>query len=158
METYRERVAWPAWFYLVLAAVLAVAVFGTAGVIWRHGLEPGALIALGALLVVGLVCYRLRYLALELGPEGAAFGFGGLHRRVPADRIRSAEPEEYAATRYMGWGYRWGWEPRDRAYAVIGYRRGVRLVFDDARGRQWKVFLACRDPAAAIAALKGKDP
>jgi hypothetical protein len=36
---------------------------------------------------------------------------------------------------------------------VIGCRRGVRLVFDDEQGRRWKVFLSCRDPAAAVAAL-----
>ncbi|MHC4136250.1 MAG: hypothetical protein ACYS0K_14840 [Planctomycetota bacterium] len=153
MEPHRERVAWPSWFYLVLAAALAVGIFGTAGVLARHGPGLGAGVALAALMVVAFVLWRLRYVVLEFGPAGASFGFGRLSRQVPADRIVSADAEEYSVTRYMGWGYRLGWEPRDRAYSVIGCRRGVRLVFDDERGRRWKVFLACRDPAAAIAAL-----
>jgi PGF-CTERM protein len=153
MEPYRERVAWPGWFYLVLAAALAVGIFGTAGVLARDGPGFGAGVALAALLVVAYVFWRLRYVVLELGPAGAAFGFGRLSRHVPADRIVSAEAEAYSVTRYMGWGYRMGWEARDRAYSVIGYGRGVRLVFDDERGRRWKVFLSCRDPDAAVAAL-----
>ncbi|MHC4974101.1 MAG: hypothetical protein ACYTG3_17415 [Planctomycetota bacterium] len=154
MEPYRERVAWPGWFYLVLAAALAVGIFGTAGVVARHGPGSyGALVALVALVAVAYVLWRLRYIELEFGPEGAAFGFGRLSRQVPADRIVSAETEAYSVTRYMGWGYRMGWEARDRAYSVIGCGRGVRLVFDDERGRRWKVFLSCRDPEAAVAAL-----
>ena len=62
-------------------------------------------------------------------------------------------PEDYSATRYMGWGYRFGWESRDRACSIIGQRRGVRLVFDDEKGRRWKVFLSCSDPEAAASAL-----
>jgi len=153
MEPYRERVAWPRWFYLVLASALAVGIFGTAGMLARHGPGLGAGLALAALLIVAFVVWRLRYIVLEFGPAGASFGFGRRSRHVPADRIVSAEAEEYSVTRYMGWGYRLGWESRDRAYSVIGCGRGVRLVFDDERSRRWKVFLACRDPAAAIAAL-----
>ncbi|MHC4819881.1 MAG: hypothetical protein ACYTF8_17695 [Planctomycetota bacterium] len=153
MHSYRERVAWPGWFYLVLAVALSVGIFGTAGALARHGLGVGAGVALAALLVVATVFLRMRYIVLEFGPAGASFGFGRPGRHVPTDRIVSAEAEQYSAARYMGWGYRMGWEPRDRAYSVIGCGRGVRLVFDDERGRRWKVFLACRDPEAAIAAL-----
>lgn len=154
MEPYRERVTWPGWFYLVVAAALAVGIFGTAGVLARRGAGWGGALALLALLVVAYVLWRLRHIELEFGAEGAAFGFGRLSRRVPADRIVSAEPEAYSVARYMGWGYRMGWEARDRAYSVIGRGRGVRLVFDDERGRRWKVFLSSRDPEAAVAALR----
>jgi hypothetical protein len=150
---HRERVAWPAWFYLVVGAALAIGISGTTGALVRHGAGLGPAVALVALLVVAAVLWRLRCVVLEFGPEGASFGFGRLGRHVPADRIVSAEAEEYSAARYMGWGYRMGWEPRDRAYSVIGCARGVRLVFDDERGRRWRVFLASRDPEAAIAAL-----
>jgi len=154
VHSYRERVAWPGWFYLVLAVALSVGIFGTAGALARHGPGLGTGVALAGLLVVAGVLWRLRYIVLEFGPAGASFGFGRHGRHVPAARIVSAEAEQYSAARYMGWGYRMGWEPRDRAYSVIGCGRGVRLVFDDERGRRWKIFLACRDPDAAIAALK----
>jgi len=153
MDPYRERVAWPSWFYVVLGVALAVGVFGTAGALARHGPRLGAGVALAALLAVAVVFWRLRYVVLEFSPAGASFGFGRLRRHVPADRIVSAEAEPYSVARYMGWGYRMGWQPRDRAYSVIGCGRGVRLVFDDERGRRWKVFLACREPDVAIAAL-----
>jgi hypothetical protein len=152
-SSYRERVAWPAWFYLVVGTALAIGIFGTAGALLRHGLGLGPGVALVALLVVAAVLWRLRFIVLEFGPQGASFGFGRSRRHVPADRIVSAEVEAYSVARYMGWGYRLGWEPRDRAYSVIGCARGVRLIFDDERGRRWKVFLACRDPEAAISAL-----
>ena len=69
------------------------------------------------------------------------------------ERILAAREETYSPARYMGWGYRVGWGRRDRAYSVIGCRTGLRLQFEDARGREWSVFLACRDPATALAAL-----
>ena len=35
----------------------------------------------------------------------------------------------------MGWGYRIGWSKGDRAYSVIGHRRGLRVHFTDERGK-----------------------
>ncbi len=110
--------------------------------------------------VAALLAYswwRLRWLELRLDAEGAAFGFGGLKRVVPKERLRSARVEDYSVGRYMGWGYRIGWRTRDRAYSLPGCPRGVRLEFDDARGRLWSVYLSSRDPDAAVAALDATD-
>jgi hypothetical protein len=154
MGVYRERVGWPAWVHLVLLLPCGV---GLAAMGWAaaKGEEPGwAYVPFLVLASVGLVWWRMRYLALEFGPAGAAFGFAGLRRRVPRERIVSATAEEYSVARYMGWGYRFGWERGERAYSLIGYPRGVRLVFDDERGRRWRIFLSCSDPEAAIQALQ----
>jgi len=102
----------------------------------------------------GARVWRLRHVEIEFGREGVGFGFGGIRRRVPRERIVGAEPRDYPVIRYMGWGYRFGWEPRDRAYSVLGCRRGVLLTFDDERGRRWKVFLSSRAPEKAVAALE----
>ena len=72
---------------------------------------------------------------------------------IPRERIVSAQVELYSFSRYMGYGYRFGWESRDRAYSVAGYREGVRLEFDDEKGRRWSVFVSCSDPGAAVRAL-----
>ena len=152
VETYRERVVWPGWFYLLLIICQLLLAYSAIRMAPEHGLL--ALLPAAILVVVGYVFWRMRFVELEFGPEGAAFGFGGLRRRVPLERIESAEPEAYSVARYMGWGYRFGWTPRDRAYSVIGWPRGVRLVFDDERNRRWTIFLVSRDPEAAVAALK----
>ena len=154
MGVYRERAGWPAWVHGLLLCPCGV---GLAAMIWAaaRGEEPGwAWVPFLVLASVGIVWWRIRHLALEFGPQGAAFGFAGLRRRVPRERIVSAAVEDYSVARYMGWGYRFGWEPRERAYSLIGYRRGVRLVFEDERGRRWKVFLSSDDPEAAVRALE----
>lgn len=153
MDTYRERVRWPVWLHLLVG--LAVCFIGGIGLLGLLRDGPGWSVALsGAVaLSVGYVWWRVRYLDLEIGPAGAAFGFGGLRRRVPRARLRSAAPEDYSVARYMGWGYRIGWRPGERAYSVLGHGRGVRLVFEDENGRTWDVFLSCGDPEAAVAAL-----
>lgn len=151
---YRERVTWPGWFYFIVAVGVSVAVFGLLGSLVRDGPSWPLLLIGIPLAAVPVVFWRLRYLQLEFGPEGAAFGFGGIGRRVPQGRLISAEVEEYRPARYMGWGYRMGWEGRDRAYSVLGCRRGIRLLFEDEQGHRWKVFLSSRDPDAAVAALK----
>jgi len=153
MGVYRERASWPGWAHLLFLGPCAAGLAAIGWAIWR-GEGPGwTYVPFLVLASVGLVWWRMRYLALEFGPESAAFGFAGLRRRVPRERIVSATVEEYSVARYMGWGYRFGWERRERAYSLIGYPRGVRLVFDDERDRRWKVFLSSSDPEAAVRAL-----
>jgi len=130
-------------FGALLSPLLGTRVAG--GADWFAGL---------ALLGLGCVWWRMRFFEVEFSPEGVAFGFGGLHKRVPADRIVSLQPEDYSAARYMGWGYRFGWKSRDRAYSLVGTRTGVRLVFSDARGRTWSVYLATRAPLEALRAAR----
>ncbi len=151
MEPHRERVQWPGWFFLALGLVM-VAAFVALGAsdaapAWAFAA------AAGPFLLAAYGLWRLRHVEIEFGPEGVGFGFGAIRRRVPRERVVSAEARDYPAVRYMGWGYRLGWEPRERAYSVLGCRRGVLVTFDDERGRRWKVFLSCREPEQAIAAL-----
>lgn len=151
MEPYREQVYWPGWFLLALGFVMVAALvaLGASDTASATTFLAGAI----PFLLAAYALWRLRHVATEFGPDGVGFGFGGIRRRVPRARVVSAEVKDYSPARYMGWGYRLGWEPRERAYSVLGCRRGVLLAFDDERGRRWKVFLACRDPEQAIAAL-----
>ncbi len=153
VEIYRERVPCPGWFQFVLLVAMGVLGYAAAAMLARGALGQAAVPGV-VLIILAIVFRRMRFIALEFGREGAAFGFGGLNRRVPRDRIETAAPEAYSVARYMGWGYRFGWQPRDRAYSMIGFPRGVRLVFLDERGRRWHVFLSSRDPEAADAALE----
>lgn len=149
MATHHERVQWPGWLFPSLGMVLV------AGLVALGGGPSWTLVA--ALLPLALAIYvlwRMRHVEIEFGPGGVGFGFGGLRNRVPKERIVAAEAADYPAARYMGWGYRIGAGPRERAYSVLGCRRGVLLLFDDERGRRWKVFLSSRAPEAAVSALR----
>lgn len=153
VESHSESITWPAWLHLLIAGAVALCLFVAIRLLFR-GQPAAAAIPFAVGSCLAIVWWRMRRLVLEFGPEGAAFGFSGLNRRVPRSAIRSAEIESYSAARYMGWGYRFGWKPRDRAYSLIGFRRGVRLQFADERG-EWSVFLSCADPEAAVRALEG---
>jgi hypothetical protein len=152
MDAYRENVWWPGWFLIGLGLIVVAGcvVLGT-----RATQSWAPLAALLPLVCVAYAIWRLRFVALEFSPSGVGFGFGRISRRVPRERIHSAEAKDYPAVRYMGWGYRLGWERRERAYSVLGCRRGVLLTFDDEQGHRWKVFLSSREPERAIAALHG---
>jgi hypothetical protein len=152
MELYRERVRWPLWFLASLACVL---VGGYGVLLSATGATPlwTALLAL-PLLATGYALWRLRFLETEFGPGGVGFGFGGIRRRVALSRIKGAEAKAYPVSRYMGWGYRLGWAPRERAYSILGCPRGVLLTFDDERGQSWQIFLSSSEPEKAIAALR----
>jgi hypothetical protein len=152
MDRYSERVGWPAWLHLVMVVCVVAGALGALPFFRGQG---GAihLVPLGVAAVLALVWWKMRFLCLEIDAEEVSFGFGRPGRVVRRARVRTAAPEDYSAIRYMGWGYRIGGPPRDRAYSVIGCRRGVRLVFADEQDREWSVFVACRDPEAALDAL-----
>jgi hypothetical protein len=153
MDPYREQVRWPGWFLVALGFIMIAGY--VAMELGASGGPPSALFAASApLLLAAYGLWRLRHVEIEFSREGVGFGFGAIRRRVPRERVVATEAKDYPAARYMGWGYRLGWEPRERAYSVLGCRRGVLLTFDDERGRRWKVFLSCRDPERAIAALR----
>ncbi len=149
---YRERLRWPGWFLVVLGFALigGYVAFG------RSGAAPTWAFLLAALpFVLGAyVLWRLRFLELEFGPSGIGYGFGRVSHRVPRERILGAAAMDYPAARYMGWGYRFGWERRERAYSVFGCKRGVLVRFADEEGRPCKVFLSSAAPEAALAALE----
>lgn len=147
--TYRERVRWPGFLLVALALVLVVGCVVLVGAAPTWGFALAAL----PLLVVAYAIWRMRFVDLEFGQEGVGFGFGRISHRVPRSRILGADAIDYPAARFMGWGYRIGWERGERAYSVIGCRRGVLLRYTDERGRNRKVFLSSRTPEAALAAL-----
>ena len=151
VETTTQTCTWPAWFralFLVLAAVpLPLFVL----------LEGWTMAWVGALVTASLlfVWWRLARVDVRVDPEGVQYGFTGLRRRIPWSRVRSVTAETYRALRYGGWGYRMaGW--RDRAYSVLGVPRGLRVEFEDERGRDASVFLSCPDPDALVAAANRK--
>jgi len=152
MPGFTQKVRWPIWIHLLLLVGVGLSVHGGLAGLRDEDPVPFAYVPFGVALVLAAVWWRMRFLYVEFGPEGAAFGFGGPRRRVPRERISTAVVERYRAARYLGWGYRLGWGRGDRAYSVIGYRRGVRLVFEDDRGT-WSIFISCEDPEAAVAAL-----
>ncbi len=154
---HREELVWPGWTQFAMILPL---IGGVGGLIWAYSqdrLTTGIVIAAGVLVLVGLVFLRFRSIVIEFGPDGAAFGFNKPSRRVPCDRIVAAEVETYDVARYMGWGFRFGWEARDRAYSIMGHPRGIRLIFDDEKGRRWKVFVSIDDPETAMKALGLED-
>ena len=154
---YREEVSWPVWFHLIFAAVVALCAGAAIAALRRSGLGLHSAVLLASALLAAGAWWRMRHVALEVGPDEVAFGFGGLRRRVPRARIEALERETYPVARYMGWGYRFGWKPRDRAYSIIGRREGLRLRFRDERDRTWHIFLACSDPQAALNAFDRKE-
>jgi len=153
---YTETVRWPAWFNAILGAVVILMGVGAVRTLLREGGTLAALFPLPLAALFGYVWWHFRCLVLEVGPGEVRFGFGRAGRRVPAERIEAMEPEAYSFLRYMGWGWRLGWTPRDRAWSVLGHRRGVRLRYRDAKGALWSVFVSSGDPERACAALQGK--
>lgn len=155
MKSYRETVSWPLWCHVLFGAAALFCLVSGAIVVadGRWSGVPG--VAAGAAMVLAGV--MMRNVTVEAGPEGIAFGFVRPRRRVSREQLIEAQEEVYSPTRYMGWGYRFGWKPRERAYSVIGCRRGVRVRFRDARG-EWTVFVSCRNPGRILQALGSRQP
>ena len=149
--THRERLTWPVWIHLALGTAVGLSLYGgidLLAVSWQ-GWIPLAMAGL-----LGFIWWRIRVLVVETGPDGIAFGFGRPSRCVIRDRIKSAEAVDYSVSRYMGWGSRIGWKPRERAYSIMGYARGLQISFLDEQDREWNVFLSCIDPEAGVRALR----
>jgi len=154
---YTETVRWPLWFHLLLGgAAILVGVSAVRAVV-QQGLAVATLIPAPLAVVLLYIWWRFRYLGIEAGPDGLRFGFGRPRKPVPADRIESVEIETYRFTRYMGWGWRVGWQPRDRAWSVLGHPRGVRVRYRDAQGLLWSVFLSSARPEELRAAVGRKE-
>jgi len=86
---------------------------------------------------------------MRVTADGVSYGLFKASNFVPWSRVDSLEPEIYRFSRYRGWvGVGAIGGARDRAYSLLGYKRGVRLRFQHENGRAWSVFLASRDPEA----------
>ena len=150
---YRERVAWPAWCHLFVAIPVVIAIVGGVEFVRREGWDWLTLLPFVAIALLPAFWWRIRYIHLEAGADGVAFGFTGPRRRVARARILSATVEEYSPSRYMGWGYRIGWKSGDRAYSVPGPGRGVRFEFTDEEGTPWSIFVSSYDPETVVRSL-----
>ncbi|MHC4957462.1 MAG: hypothetical protein ACYTGN_03735 [Planctomycetota bacterium] len=151
--SYSEQVRWPAWCHLLLWLGIVICMVGGA-----VPLADGSFVGLPALLVgvvLAAVWLGMRVLVVEAGPEGLAYGFLRPRRRIEREQIVEAAAADYAFSRYMGWGYRIGWQRGERAYALIGYRRGLRVRYTTEKGERI-VFLSCSDPERAVLALGPK--
>ncbi|MEM8884417.1 MAG: hypothetical protein AAGD14_10125 [Planctomycetota bacterium] len=151
MKASAQSSTWPLWFRVLFLGVagaptLLILLLGEPRDLW---------IGLIATFLLLLVWRKLARVDVQVDEEGLQFGFGGLHNRVPWSRVRRFEAEDYRALRYGGWGYRMaGW--RDRAYSVLGERRGVRVEFEDEKGKVSKIFLSCPDPDRLVDAVNRK--
>jgi hypothetical protein len=148
---YSERVTWPAWCHLLLWVGAAICVIGGAVPLLDGSYSGLPALAVGVVLV--LVWIAMRVLVVEAGPQGLGYGFLRAKHRVGRDQIVEAEVASYSFGRYMGWGYRIGWQRGERAYALLGYPRGLRVRFSTGKGGERIVFLSCSDPEAAVRAL-----
>jgi len=142
-SSYREFCYWPRWFYVLL--ILPMLVVPVLAFFATSESERWAALIPVPIFVAVLVWFGRLELRADAG--GVFYGFRNASNFVPWSRVNSMEPEDYRFSRYWGWGWRIG-GVRDRAYSLLGYKRGVRLRFEDEKGREWSIFLSSRDPAA----------
>src|SRR3972149_2707960 len=95
--------------------------------------------------VAGFVFSRLR---VQVDRAGVRFGFGPFSSLLRLDGIVEARPVVYHWERFGGWGVRWSWNFRDRAYSVPFVRAGVEIRL--ASGGSY--FVSSRHPDALAGA------
>ncbi len=150
---YRKRVGWPFYFHLAMLVPTALCLGGAVSALRYQ--QPGAalpLLAVGA--VLSLIWWRMRHLDVSVSPDEIAYGFGGLNRKIPAERVLDIRIEGYSFPKYLGWGYRIGWKARDRGYTMPRHPQGLRVDYEDASKRPCSVYLSLPDPDEALAAFK----
>ncbi len=156
---YEELVRAPGWvigIVLTIAVFTGIALFGilrdpTLSAVERTVSALSVALAGVAVGVVGLVFSTL---SVHADPRGVAFGFGPFRSTVLPSEIASAEAGRYRWLRFGGWGLRWSWNFRDRAYSVPFVGSGVEIHLRNGRS----FFISSRHPdslARAIEALRG---
>ncbi len=156
---HHERVHWPGWLVLI-AVLMALLLAGSSiGMVRGLAAEPDRpthllqVLGIVLLVVMATICWRFRFLEISFGQEGIGYGFGRIRKRIASEQILAVEAVAYDWVRYMGWGWRIGPTPGERAYSILGCPRGVRVAFRRADGSQVSLFLSAEDPDAAIRAL-----
>jgi len=144
---------WMTWVGLALATLtglVAVSTLRDASVPLAERLWAAApvLVAGFAIGLIGLAFSRLH---VHAGPEGVRAGFGPFASTIQPEAIESATAEHYRWLRFGGWGLRWSWNMRDRAYSVPFVREGVTIRLHGGR----TVFLSSRQPEHLAAAVDG---
>jgi hypothetical protein len=142
---------WLVWLGLVFAALAGLAVSATlrdASLALSERLLM-VLTVLGAGFAVGAVALVFSRLRVEAGPDGVRAGFGPFRSMYRAEAIEGATPDRYRWLRFGGWGIRWSWNLRDRAYSVPFVARGVTIRLQGGR----TVFLSSHEPEHLAATI-----
>ncbi|MFN8639882.1 MAG: hypothetical protein U0360_10615 [Dehalococcoidia bacterium] len=156
---YEEVVRAPGWMIVVVLTIAVFSGIGLFGILRDPTLSPvertvSALAVFVAGFAVGVVGLMFSSLQVRADPRGVAFGFGPFRSSLlPAD-ITGAEAGRYRWFRFGGWGLRWSWNLRDRAYSVPFVGSGVEIHLRSGRS----FFISSRHPdslAKAIEALRG---
>ena len=146
-EEQRFRQTW-IWILVFAACIPALAIFGYGMVkqLVLHqpwGERPTsdtALLLAGALsisLVFALVwLFWVANLVTEVRADGLYLRFFPFHRswhKISLENLVSCEAKTYRPIgEYGGWGIRWNWSRKGKAYNVSG-DRGVRLDYEDGK-------------------------
>lgn len=154
-EAYEEVVAtgWMLVLTLVPAAIsgaIAVAMFRdpTMSSGERFGGLAAVLVAGFITGVIGVTFSRLR---VRVDSQGVRFGFGPFRSALRPDEIEGATSSRYRWLRFGGWGIRWAWNMKDRAYSVPFVGRGVEIRLRNGG----TYFLSSREPEALARAIEG---
>ncbi len=154
-EAYEEVVA-TGWILVLtlgpaaFSGVIAVALFRDPNVSSGERLGGIAAVLVAGFItgVIGVVFSRLR---VRVDSQGVRFGFGPFRSAVRPDEIEAASAASYRWLRFGGWGIRWAWNMRDRAYSVPFVRRGVEIRLRNGR----TYFLSSRRPEELARAIEG---
>ncbi|MSP22793.1 MAG: hypothetical protein EXR66_07255 [Dehalococcoidia bacterium] len=108
-----------------------------------------ALLVVGACVVGGFVGLIFSRLNVRAGIDGVRAGFGHFATLIAPEHIEGVHAERYRWLRFGGWGLRFGWNFRNRAYSVPFVQRGVTIRLQGGR----TVFVSSREPERLAAAI-----
>ena len=98
--SYRKRLAWPFYFHLAMLLPTVLCLFGAASAL-RDEQAGAALILLAVGGILTLIWWKLRHLEVAVSPDEIAYGFGGLNRKIPAERVVEVRVEKYSFCWYV---------------------------------------------------------
>lgn len=155
-EIYEEVVRAPGWMIamlLTMGVFTGIALFGilrdpTLSAVERTVSALAVGVAGFAVGVVGLIFSTL---SVHADRRGVAVGFGPFRSTLLPDDIASAEAGRYRWLRFGGWGLRWSWNFRDRAYSVPFVGSGVEVHLRSGRS----YFISSRHPDSLARAIEG---
>jgi hypothetical protein len=155
---YEERLRWPVWIWLGIAAICVLPVViillavrtaapSTAG----HGPLLSALVF--DALVVACLATCFGTLRITLDETALTVGFGPFRERISRDQIVGCRVTVYRWTEWGGWGIRF--QRHAKMYNVAGDGGvAVEITLDGGR----RVLFSSRHPEAVCAALHAARP
>lgn len=154
-EAYEEVImaGWMLALTLVPAAIsglIAVSMLRDPAISERERMT-GMVVVLVVGFITGVIGVMFSRLRIRVDAQGVRFGFGPFRSAVQAGDIAGATAGPYRWLRFGGWGIRWAWNLRDRAYSVPFVKRGVEIRLHDGH----TYFLSSRRPEALALAIDG---